>query len=288
MTPYSFSYQRATSVEDAIAQLQQHGSEAKFIAGGHSLVPSMKLRLSAPSALIDLQDIQELKSITDAGASIQIGALCSHHEVATSELVRQKCPALAEAAAHIGDPQVRNKGTIGGSLAHADPSADYPALVLALGAQINVQGPDGARSIDADSYFTGMFETALDEAEIITSVSFPVLANNISAAYSKFPNPASRYAIVGVAACVEVDAQGVCTRARIGVTGASAQAFRATAMEHALIGNALDDATISGVSSQTPDEEEMLSDLSGSAAYRAHLCGVMAKRALHTIASAFN
>ena len=280
MTPYSFNYHKATSIEDAIAQLQHHGEDAKFIAGGHSLVPAMKLRLSDPSALIDLQGLDELKQITEDATHIHIGALVTHRMVETSSLVQEKCSALAEAAGGIGDPQVRNKGTIGGSLAHADPSADYPALVLALGAQITVQGPNGVRTINADDYFTGMFDTALQDTELITRVSFPILGNNVSAAYAKFPNPASRYAVVGVAVCVEKDGQGACSHARVAITGASETAFRATAMEQALAGKPVNAATIAAASSNLPNEDDMLSDLSGSAAYRAHLCGVMAKRAL--------
>ena len=201
--------------------------------------------------------------------------------VEQSSLIQEKCPALASAAAGIGDAQVRNKGTIGGSLAHADPSADYPALVLALNAKVTVQGPNGSRTIDADDYFTGMFETALGDAELVTKVSFP--AHNragVGAAYAKFGNPASRYAIVGVAALIERDAQGNCTSARIGITGAAPSAFRATAMEEALVGHPLNENTIASATAHAPDADDLLSDLSASASYRAHLCTVMAKRAL--------
>ena len=280
MTPYSFNYHKATSVEDAIAQLQQHGDEAKFIAGGHSLVPAMKLRLSGPSALIDLQGLDELKTITEQGDHIHIGALVTHRMVETSALVQEKCPSLASAAGGIGDPQVRNKGTIGGSLAHADPSADYPALVLALGATITVQGPAGARKIRADDYFTGMFDTALDDAEMITRISFPVTGANTCATYAKFPNPASRYAVVGVAVCIDTDGQGMCTGARVAITGAADTAFRSTAMEGALAGKPFNADTIAEAAGNLPDPDDLLSDLSASATYRAHLCGVMAKRAL--------
>ena len=280
MTPYSFNYHKATSVEDAIAQRQQHGEEAKFVAGGHSLIPAMKLRLSGPSALIDLQGLDELKAITDDGSHVHIGALATHRMVETSSVVQGKCPALAQAAGGIGDPQVRNKGTIGGSLAHADPSADYPALVLALGATVTVQGPNGTRSISADDYFTGMFDTALDDAEMITRVSFPVTGSGQSAAYAKFPNPASRYAVVGVAAYIEKDDRGICTSARIGITGAADTAFRASTMEQALVGKPFNADAIAAASSNLPDADDLLSDLSASASYRAHLCGVMAKRAL--------
>lgn len=186
---------------------------------------------------------------------------------------------MAETASGIGDPQVRNKGTIGGSLAHADPAADYPAIVLALNATITVHGPGGERSIAADDFFTGMFDTALDEAEIITRVSFPAHSSGSGTAYAKFPNPASRFAVVGVAAHLTMDGDR-CVDARIGITGAAPVAFRATAMEDALKGSVLDGEHIAAACQHKPDEDDMLSDLSGSAAYRAHLCSVMARRAI--------
>ena len=281
MTPYSFTYHKATSVEDAIAQLQQLGEDAKWVAGGHSLIPSMKLRLSSPTALIDIQDLDELKSISDGGDAIHIGALATHRTVENSSLVQEKCAVVARVAGGIGDPQVRNKGTIGGSLAHADPSADYPALMLALKAIITVQGPSGSRSISADDFFTGMFETALGDHDLITRVSVPVInGNGTKAAYAKFANPASRYAIVGAAACIEKDVHGTCTMARIAITGAAPSVFRASAMEEALVGKPFNEASIAEAAAHAPDESDMLSDLSASASYRAHLCTVMAKRAL--------
>lgn len=280
MTPYSFTYHKATSVEDAIAQLQESGDEAKWVAGGHSLIPSMKLRLSDPSTLIDLQGLDALKAISDGGSEIHIGALATHRSVEHSALLKDKCAVVASVAGGIGDPQVRNKGTIGGSLAHADPSADYPAIILALGATISVQGPDGSRTISADDFFTGMFQTALDEHELITKVSVPVMNGSASASYAKFSNPASRYAIVGAAAYIEKDAQGTCTSARIAITGAADSVFRATAMENALVGQPLNKASIEAAAAHTPDASDMLSDLSASPSYRAHLCSVMVKRAL--------
>ncbi len=275
-----FEYQRAGSLKDAIMHLQQHGDEAKLLAGGHSLIPTMKLRLNAPAVLIDLAGIDGLSSIESDGNHIHIGAMATHRQVESSELVQNKCGALAIAAGGIGDPQVRNKGTIGGSLAHADPAADYPALVLALNARVSVHGADGSRAIAADDFFTGMFDTALEESDIITKVSFPVIANGSGAAYAKFPNPASRFAVVGVAAVVTLNGSGTCTSARIAITGAAPSVFRASAMEQALVGTSLDDASINAACAHTPDEDEMLSDLSGSAKYRAHLCGVMAQRAI--------
>ncbi len=285
MTPNPFEYQRAGSVEEAVAQLQNAGGEAKLLAGGHSLIPTMKLRLNAPSLLVDLGGIAGLDGIEASGNQVHIGAMATHRAVEMSDIVKQHCPAVAEAAAGIGDPQVRNKGTIGGSLAHADPAADYPALVLALNATITVHGPSGERRIAADDFFTGMFDTALDEAEIITRVSFPAHSAGSGSAYAKFPNPASRFAVVGVAAHIVMDG-GTCTDARIGITGAAPSAFRATAMEDALKGSSLNGESIAAACQHTPDEDDMLSDLSGSATYRAHLCGVMARRAIMAAAKA--
>ena len=286
MTSNSFEYQRAGSLKEAISHLKQHGDEAKLLAGGHSLIPTMKLRLNAPAVLIDLAGIDGLSSIESDGDHIHIGAMTTHRQVESSNIVQDKCPALAVTAGGIGDPQVRNKGTIGGSLAHADPAADYPALVLALNARVSVDGPDGSRTIAADDFFTGMFETDLGESEIITKVSFPVQATGTGAAYAKFPNPASRFAVVGVAAHLTVDGSGTCMAARIAITGAAPSVFRASAIENALTGTSLDEASIDAACTNTPDADEMLSDLSGSAAYRVHLCGVMAGRAIRAAAAA--
>ncbi len=285
MATNQFEYQRAASLDDAIAHLQSNGDGAKILAGGHSLIPTMKLRLNAPDVLIDLAGVSGLNTIEDGGDQIHVGAMATHRMVETSSLVQQKCGALADTASAIGDPQVRNRGTIGGSLAHADPAADYPAVVLALGASISVQGTGGSRNIAADDFFTGMFDTALGDTEIITKVSFPALRRGSGAAYAKFPNPASRFAVVGVAAFVSVDQSGTCTAARVAITGAAPSAFRATAMEQALVGSSLDAASIATACSNTPNEGDMLSDLSGSAKYRAHLCGVMAKRAIQAAAT---
>jgi carbon-monoxide dehydrogenase medium subunit len=210
--------------------------------------------------------------------------MVTHRSVETSDIVKAACPALAELAAQIGDPQVRNKGTIGGSLAHADPSADYPALILALNATIHVKGPGGDRSIQADDYFQGLFETALKDNEIITGVRFPSQASGTGSAYAKAPNPASRYAVVGVAARVAVDARGTCISARIGVTGAASSAFRASAIEQALVGTDLSASAIAAAADQGVTTSGLLNDLSASAQYRAHLVKVMARKALSAAA----
>ena len=281
MIPYAFEYTRAGSVDEALTLLADHDN-ARLLAGGHSLIPAMKLRLSSPSMLIDLSAIGELSQSTATDTALHVSALATHRAVETSDVVQTACTVLAEAAGGIGDPQVRNKGTLGGNLAHADPAADYPALVLALNAAIKVAGPSGTRIIPAHDFFVDLFKTALADGEMITEVVFPVLRVGTGAAYAKFPNPASKYAVVGVAAWVEVDEHGLCTGARVGVTGAATHAFRASNVESALSGKPLDEQTITDAVTNMVDPGDLLSDLSASDEYRAHLCSVMAKRALTT------
>ncbi len=259
---HAFNYQHPKSVADAAAALSK-GGDAKLLAGGQSLVAAMKLRLSAPSDLIDLGGIKELTGIKVEGASITIGAMTRHAEVARSKDVRAKIPALASLAGGIGDRMVRNMGTLGGSLAHNDPVADYPAAVLGLGATVNTN----KRKIAADDFFKGMFETALQTGEIIVSVSFPVPKR---AAYIKFKNSASRYAIVGVMAAET--GSGV----RVAVTGAASSVFRVAEMEKALAAKWSPDA-VAGISVPAG---KLNSDMHASAEYRAHLITVMARRAV--------
>lgn len=259
---YEFNYHRPTSVEE-VKQLLGENDEAKILAGGMTLLPTMKLRLAQPSDLIDLSGIDALTGISDDGDAISIGAMVCHADVAASDVVAAGIPALAELAGMIGDAQVRNRGTLGGSVANSDPAADYPAAVLGLNATVVTD----QREIAADDYFTAMFETALGEGEILQSIRFPKPKR---AAYAKFPNPASRYAVVGV--MVVESGDGV----RLAVTGAGACAFRVAEMEDALNENfsssALDGLAI--------DLSDLNSDMHASAEYRAHLVTVMAKRAV--------
>ncbi len=259
---YSFKYQRAKSVADAAAVISKN-ADAKLLAGGQSLVATMKLRLSRPSDLVDLGAMAELRGIKVEGGAVTIGAMTRHAEVAASAEVKKAIPALASLAASIGDRQVRNMGTLGGSVAHNDPAADYPAAVLALGATVNTN----KRKIAADQFFKGMYETALGAGEIITSVTFPCPRR---AAYMKFKNPASRYAIVGV--FVADTGSGV----RLAVTGAAASVFRVAEMEKALTSKF---APESLASIKVP-EKGLNSDLHAKADYRAHLITVMARRAV--------
>ena len=276
MIPTSFDYARATSLDDAIAKLGAGGG-AKLLAGGHSLIPLMKLRLSEPTTLIDIARIPELSGITERDGKIQIGATTTHHAVAASALLADKCPALADTAATIGDPQVRNRGTIGGSLAHADPAADYPAILLALDAEIHLKGKGGWRAVKASDYFQGLFTVDLQPDEIIAGVQ---VSPQKTAAYAKLHQRASHFAIVGVGAALEV-AGGTISAARIGLTGASTHAVRLANVEAALAGKPLSDATIETAAAVAADGlDDLNADLHGSAAYRRQMIKVFTKRAL--------
>jgi carbon-monoxide dehydrogenase medium subunit len=279
MYPAGFSYQRATSVQDAIARLAKE-PDAKLLAGGHSLLPAMKLRLASPSTLVDLGSVQELRGIRRDGDTIAIGALTTHREIELSKELKAACPILPEAAALIGDPLVRNRGTIGGSVAHADPAADFPAVLLTLGATIQVEGPKGRRTIAADEFFLGLFTTALQGDELLTGIQVPaVQPAGTGMAYEKFAHPASRYAIVGVAAVVSV-AGGVCRTARVAITGAASHAIRLASLEAALVGKPLDEQTLAAACQQVIGPDDLLSDQFASSEYRAHLAAVLSRRAL--------
>ena len=267
-----FSYKRASNLTEALSLLQQN-PEAKLLAGGHSLIPAMKLRLAAPPMLIDISKVAELRGIRREGEILVIGAMTTHRELETSELLKQHCPILPQAVQVVGDPMVRAKGTIGGSLAHADPAADLPAVMLALEARIKVQGPDGARVLEAEQFFTGMFSTALQEGEILTEVHIPIRPG-ARMAYAKFPHPASRYAVVGVA--VVLDGNTV----RAAVTGVGEHAMRLSKLEQALSGQALSAENITAACQGLLPADHLNHDLVASKEYRAHLVDVMAKRAL--------
>ena len=279
MHPANFDYHRASSIDEA-ESLWKENTDASFLAGGHSLIPAMKLRLSDPGTLVDISGIDDLKGISRDGDTIRIGALTTHREVESSDVVKDGCSALSEAAGMIGDPQVRNRGTIGGNVAHADPASDYPGILMALGAAIVTS----SRSIVVDDFFTGLFETALNDGEVITEIQVPAIGSGSGAAYTKFFNPSSRYAVVGVGALVS-KSNGSCSSCRIGVTGAADHAFRASVAEETLQGSDLGDDAVAASAAKVSDGQEMLSDLSASANYRTHLCGVMAKRAIVEAAS---
>ena len=272
-----FDYTRAASLEDAIAKLRDAKGAGKLVAGGHSLVPLMKLRLSEPGLLIDIARIPGLAGIRKSGDAIEIGAGTVHHEVATSSVVRDLCPMLAETAASIGDQQVRNRGTIGGSLAHADPAADYPAAMLALDADILITGAKGARAVKASRFFKALFTVDLGPEEIITAVRFTPIR---SAAYAKLHQRASHFAIVGVAAALDVSG-GTIASARVGVTGATPSATRLTGVEQQLAGKKASADTIAAASADAGKElEDVNGDLHASEDYRRAMVAVFTRRAL--------
>jgi len=278
MYPASFEYHRAASVKDALAMLTRFGDDAKLLAGGHSLIPMMKLRLAQPAHLIDIGGIRDLAQIREDGGRIVIGGLATHHQVATSALVKGKLGMLAECAAMIGDVQVRNRGTIAGSLAHSDPAADYPAAILALEAEMLVEGSGGARTIKAEEFFIDLMTTAVQQGQILTHVSIAPIAAGVGGAYLKHRQPASGFATVGVAALVALGPDGQCKRVRVGITGLGPKAFRAKAVEAALTGKA--PAAIKDAAALAADGIDALSDIHAAADFRSELARVYTRRAL--------
>ncbi len=278
--PAAFDYHPATSVDEAIALLQQYGDDAKLLAGGHSLLPTMKLRLAQPAHLIDLGKISGLSYIRDDGGAVAVGAMTTYATVARSDLVKQYFALLPEGVVQIGDPQVRNRGTVGGSVAHSDPAADTPGMVLALKADIVVRGPGGARSIRADDFFMDLFQTALKPNEVVTEIRFAKPPAHTGSAYTKLANKASHYAVVGCAAVVTLGGDGTCTSASVVITGASVKPSRARNVEAALVGKKLDEATIADAASHAADGLELVSDIHGSKEYRGQMAAVFARRAI--------
>jgi aerobic carbon-monoxide dehydrogenase medium subunit len=275
MIPSAFEYHAPTSVAEAISLLQQHGDEAKILAGGHSLLPAMKLRLAAPGVLIDINQIAELRGIVING-NVNIGSLTTWAAIEHHDGLKGACPVLPEAVTLIGDIQVRNRGTLGGALAHADPAADAPAVILALDGQIRAQGPNGERTIAAADFFTDMLSTALEPEELLTAITVNRLGAGEGAAYVKFPHPASRYAIVGAAAYVKLGG-GVPSACRVAVTGAGPKAVRLPSVEQAILGG----ASVADATANAGDGLDILGDIHASEEYRRAMVGVYAKRALN-------
>lgn len=276
----SFNYLRAGSVAEAQALLKQHPG-AKLLAGGHSLIPLLKLRLASPSVLIDIGRLAELKGVSVAGGTLRIGALTTHADIAASSLVRQHAPALAEAAGQVGDPAVRNRGTIGGNVAHADPASDLPTVLTALDAQLVVAGQAGATSHPAASFFQGVMATAMGEHDVVTAVEVPVAGRGQTMAYEKFEHPASRYAVIGVAAIVTLEG-GTCTGAKVAIGGLVPRPVRLASVEKALGGRALSPDVIAVAAAQTDVDlgSELLGDIYASAEYRRAVAPVYVTRAL--------
>lgn len=282
MYPASFEYYRAENVEDLVKLLEEHGeSDVELLAGGHSLLPTMKSGLADPDAVIDIADIDQLHGLEHGEQSSSVGAMTTYSTIASDDVLARDT-VVAEAAAAIGDVQVRSVGTIGGNLAHADPAADLPAAVLVSEATIHVSGPDGDRTVPASEFFEGMFSTALDDDEIITNVELSHLADEASAAYVKKPNQSSGYALIGVAAVLEADGD-VITGARIAANGAFDHAMRLTATEDELTGETIADGLAQQAATHATDHTDpymLMEDSSASSEFRAHLLEVYTERAI--------
>lgn len=278
MLPAEFDYYRATSLEEAFYLLKRH-PEAKLLAGGHSLLPLMKLRLAQPSALIDIRSIDDLQGLHKGDETLRVGALTTHAELESSELLRRHSPMLAAAAREIADPAVRNRGTIGGNLAHADPASDLPAVLVALGASVHLMGSDGEREMCAKTFFVDLLTTALKENEILTAISIHNGASRNGSAYRKCEHPASGFALCGAAAIVRRSPAGECSGVRLVFNGVSPTPHDATEVTSRLIGTHVDDAAISEALAHLQIDEP-LSDLHASAEYRLQLARVYGKRAL--------
>lgn len=276
MIPAPFDYERAGSVDEAISLLGEGGDGTKLLAGGHSLLPLMKLRLAQPSLLVDVGQIDDLSYVRDDGDAIAVGALTRHHDLAADATLREHCGLLADVAGGIGDPQVRHRGTIGGAIAHGDPASDLPAALLALGGEVVARGPGGERTIPAGELFTGLFETALEPDEILTEVRVPKLGDR-GWRYEKFTRRALDWAVVGVAVVVDRD-DGAISDARVALTNMGATPLRATAVEDALRGAAADDiaaaAEGAGEGTSPPSDPEATAD------FRQHLARVLTRRAV--------
>jgi carbon-monoxide dehydrogenase medium subunit len=281
MIPAAFEYHAPKTLDEALRLVQRHGDEAKVLAGGHSLLPLMKLRLAAPRYVIDIGHLRGMSYIREEGGQIAIGALTTHSEIEASDLLAAKCPLLPETASHIGDVQVRNRGTIGGSLAHADPGADYPAAILALDAEMIAANTSGTRAIPARDFFVDMLTTQLQPGEILTQIRIAPRRPQSGTAYEKLHQPASGFAIVGVAANVLLGKGGKSIeQAAIGITGLAAKAFRAEAVERALAGKTISDKAIEDASRNAAQGVEPLSDLHASGEYRREMARVFTRRAI--------
>jgi carbon-monoxide dehydrogenase medium subunit len=280
MIPSSFEYFAPTTVQEALGLLSKFPDDTKVLAGGHSLLPQMKLRLATPKYIVDIGRISGLSSIKEEGGKLLIGALATHYSLESSALLKAKCPLLSETAAAIGDVQVRNRGTIGGSLVHADPAADWPAAILALDAELKLVGPAGERVLKAEDFFIDMLTTALKPNELLTEIRVPQLPPRTGGTYLKVHQRASGFAIVGVAVRLTVDSSLVCQEAGIGITGVASKPYRARMVENALKGQKLGSALIATAARRVPEGIEALADLHASSEYRSHLAGVYTKRAI--------
>ncbi len=284
MFPENFEYVSPATVTEAAQFLQQYPDDAKILAGGQSLIPILKLRLAAPRFVVDIGRIQELKAVREDDGNLEIGSLVRHVEIERSPIVAQHCPLLAETAAEIGDMQVRNRGTIGGSLAHADPAGDFPAAILALGAVLVAESTTGTREIGADHFFVDIMTSALEPNEILTSIRVPKAGPRTGTAYVKFHQQASGFAIVGVASIVILDGQGQVADSRVAVTGVDSMPYRAKQVEESLRGTAATSRDIASAAAFAAQGVEPLSDIHASSQYRADLAAVFTRRSLEKAA----
>jgi carbon-monoxide dehydrogenase medium subunit len=280
MIPAQFNYEAPNTIDEALTLIAANPDDAKILAGGHSLIPAMKLRLAQPAMLVDIGRIKDLSYIREEGDQIRIGAMTTHYQLESSALLKRICPLLPECASHIGDVQVRNKGTIGGSVAHSDPAGDWPAAIIALGAEMVAVGKNGERTIKAGDFFVDLLTTALSAGEILREIRIRKPVGRFGHAYQKVRHPASGFAVVGVAVALQIAANGSCESASVGITGVASKAYRAAAVEQALQGQQLNDQTIEAAAAHATDEVDANSDLYASEDYRRHLAQVHTKRAV--------
>jgi carbon-monoxide dehydrogenase medium subunit len=286
MIPAPFDYQVPATLEEAVSLLAADPDGAKVLAGGHSLIPAMKLRLAQPQLLVDIARIKSLAYIREDGNQILIGATTTHYQLESSELLQQICPLLPACARSIGDVQVRNKGTIGGSIAHSDPAGDWPAAVLALNADLVLVGPGGERIVKAADFFVDLLTTDLQPGEILREIRIEKPSGRFGEAYQKVPHPASGFAVVGIAVHLAMNDDGSCKAAQIAVTGVGAKAYRAQAVETALAGKSLDEQLITSAAGHVCDGVDPNADLYASGEYRCHLAQVHTRRAIQAAKAA--
>ena len=280
MFPASFAYVAAHSVDEAIQLLTKHGEDAKLLAGGHSLIPAMKLRLTAPRTLIDLGTVPGLNGVRVDGKTLAIGALTVHADVAASDLVRKHVPGLADAASVIGDMQVRNRGTIGGSVAHADPAADFPVILTALDASFVLQSASGKRTIGADDFFVDFYTTAMTANEVLTEIRIPLTPAGAGSAYAKLPHPASGYVVVSAGVLINRQRSGSCASSRVAIGGLGFGPIHAVATEIELQGKPLTPQIIAAAAAKAAEETDPDGDIYASADYKRHVAAVYARKAI--------
>jgi aerobic carbon-monoxide dehydrogenase medium subunit len=279
MIPGSFEYYAPRSVGDAVKFLSAHRDDVKILSGGQSLLPLMKMRLSKPGFIVDIGRLPGLDAITEEGNSLIIGGLVTHAQIECSELLQKKCPLLPQTATTIADVQVRNRGTLGGSVAHADPAGDWPATIVTLDAEIRIVGPSGERWVKCNDFFLGLLMSVLEPDEIVTAVKVPVTGNQ-KTAYLKAAPRSSGFAVVGVAVRLALDDKGNCNKIALGITGVTDKAYRAERVEQLLSGRKLDGKTIADAAAQATRNVDVIEDINGSAEYRKHLTEVYVARAI--------